>query len=187
MCVPWMNIFLCEELAASVLFAFGFGFGKSFASKTSCQAAKQRRKLQLQFLVFSTTNIYVYNIYKYVCVCACYFVPIAGGKHFRSGQRKIEAFPVCLQKKKINYEISASLLLQLCCRLLSLMWLLFFFMLLLHFAKSFSAWFKAYGWSLESRVLISLMMNKNRCGKRRLGHWQDTCWPGLRQPLRITS
>lgn len=79
------------------MFAFGFGFGKSFASKTSGQAAKQRRKLQLQFLVFSTTNIYVYYIYKYICVS--YFVPIAGGKHFRSGQRKIEAFPVCLQKK----------------------------------------------------------------------------------------
>lgn len=117
------------------MFAFGFGFGKSFASKTSGQAAKQRRKLQLQFLVFSTTNIYVYYIYKYICVC--YFVPIAGGKHFRSGQRKIEAFPVCLQKKKVNYEISASLLLQLCCRLLSLMWLLFFFSVAVAFREKF--------------------------------------------------
>lgn len=116
------------------MFAFGFGFGKSFASKTSGQAAKQRRKLQLQFLVFSTTNIYVYNIYKYVCVC--YFASIAGGKHFRSGQRKIEAFPVCLQNKKTT-KFLLRFFYNFVAGLLSLMWLLFFFSVAVAFREKF--------------------------------------------------
>lgn len=83
--------------AAVVLFALVTVFGEKFClGKLLARQAKQRRKLQLQFLVFSTTNTHK-MIQMYVCVAA-----IAGGKHFRSGQRKIEAFPVCLQKIKMR-------------------------------------------------------------------------------------
>lgn len=102
MCVCVFRDEYISGAAAVVLFALVTVFGQKFClGKLLARQAKQRRKLQLQFLVFSTTN--TYKIYKCMCVCMCVCAAaIAGGKHFRSGQRKIEAFPVCLQKIKMR-------------------------------------------------------------------------------------
>jgi len=169
---------------------------KSFTLKTCGQAAKQRRKLQLQLLVFSAARryvckyqMYVYlNVFKYMyiiyicmyiykCICMCVVLFLLLAADISAvGNAKWSISGVFTRK---HYEISASFLLQLCCRLLSL--LLFCccccFGCFCCFCCCFccchcciSRKLSAPGSRLKAEVSISLMINKKPL-------WLKAPWP----------